>query len=210
MSFSTTPSRRVAEATADGFTLIELLTVVAILGVLAAILVPSIASAHVAAKRSETKVRFAGWVAAMEGYRQAYGAYPVVDDGSGRLDPERFAAALTGRALNGGELSDASQLAGNLHRTRFYTIDERELNGAHTALVDAFGNEDIAVLVDRDGDGRISTADGPLPGVLGRESQQTLQPSSTDLDLAGGLRAGVIFYSAGRGQTDTDLVFSWK
>lgn len=198
------------EPRARGFTLIELLTVISIIAVLAAILLPSVSSAQVMAKRTETRVMFASWGAAMEAFRQEYGAYPVIDDGHGRIDPARFAAALTGRALNGEEIADDSGLAGNLHRTRFHMLSERELDETRTALVDGFGNRDIAVVVDRDGDGRITSSDGPIPEVTGAGSGPGLRPAEADLDPVKGLRAGVIFYSAGRGQTETDIVLSWK
>ena len=104
----------------------------------------------------------------------------------------------------------SGRLAGNLHRTRFHTLGERELDESHTALVDGFGSSDIAVLIDRDGDGRITAADGAIHSVAAANRQATFQPTPEDLDLVKGVRAGVIFYSAGRGETDTDLVLSWK
>ena len=36
------------------------------------------------------------------------------------------------------------------------------------------------------------------------------QSDDNDMDLTKGVRAGVIFYSAGNGLIQSDLVFSWK
>jgi prepilin-type N-terminal cleavage/methylation domain-containing protein len=65
------PSRR-----ACAFTLIELLTVIAILGILSAILLPTLSGARVAANKAKTRAQFAQWSAAFEAFRQEYGAYP--------------------------------------------------------------------------------------------------------------------------------------
>src|SRR5258707_15486382 len=58
------------------FTLIELLTVIAVIGILAAILIPTTASARVAANKAKTRGQLAQWAAAIEGFRQEYGYYP--------------------------------------------------------------------------------------------------------------------------------------
>lgn len=193
------------------FTLVELLAVMGIVSLLAAILIPSVASVRVSAKRAKTKVQFSQWVSAMEQFRQEYGFYPAVDGGSGgKVDAEVFAGALTGRAIGGGAPATAAHLAGNDKLITFYSITEGELNEARTALVDAFGNSDIAVLYDRDGDGWITDADGPAPSVTGIDGTNRLSPERQDLDLSAGVRAGVLFYSAGRGAGPGDLVFSWK
>jgi prepilin-type N-terminal cleavage/methylation domain-containing protein len=192
-----------------GFTLIELLTVIAIIGVLAAILIPSTAAVRNAAKRARTKVQFSQWATAMELFRQEYGFYPAVDAGTGRIDPARFAAALTGRALDGSEIAATGDLAGNVRRVAFLRLAEADFDASRTLLADAFGNTEIGVLVDRDGDGRITSADGPARAVTGVDGVGRV-PDPGDLDLRAGLRAGVIFYSAGNGASDADLVFSWK
>ncbi len=75
------------------FTLIELLVVIAIIGILAAILIPTVGSARVSAKKAKTKVMFSQWATAMEQFKQEYGYYPPVDGGSGnKLKPAYFAA----------------------------------------------------------------------------------------------------------------------
>ena len=194
-----------------GFTLIELLTVVAVIGVLVAILIPTATSARIAARRARTKVQFAQWAMAMEQFRQEYGYYPAVDgERAGHVAPEYFAGALTGLTFDGLSAPTSGRLAGNDRQLRFYRIGEDEVNADRSGLTDAFGNTDIAVLCDRNGDGLITAADGAVVGVRGQDSESEFVPAERDLNLGTGVRAGVIFYSAGRGTGASDLVFSWK
>lgn len=194
-----------------GFTLIELLTVIAVIGLLTAILIPTTTSARIAAKRTKTKVQFGQWAAAMSLFRQEYGFYPAIDGGSGgKLMPEFFAGTLTGRALDGRTAATTAHLAGNAKLIAFYAIADGELNDARTAVTDAFGNTDIAVLYDKNGDGMITTADGEVVAVSPVGGGISLLPTETDLNLATGVRVGVLFYSAGNGGSAEDLVMSWK
>ncbi len=57
-----------------GFTLIELLTVIAVIGILAALIFPAVRSARVSANKARTRVQFSQWAAAIEGLRSDYDA----------------------------------------------------------------------------------------------------------------------------------------
>lgn len=209
----------------SAFTLIELLTVIAIIGILAAILIPTVSGVKVSANRAKTKVQFAQWAAAIEGFRSEYGYYPQFD-GSNLVNPPGqdadlatlhvFHDVLAARRRNGDALpaygSGTGRLAPeaqNRKQIKFYTFADSDVN-ENGLLQDASENTAIAVLVDRNLDGVIrltgANADyAALPAVAG------LTPTAADFPAAG-VRAGVIFYAPAPGADEHDprFIFSWK
>jgi len=194
------------------FTLIELLTVIAIIGILAAIIIPTVGSVKTSANKSKTKAQFSQWAVSMGLFKQEYGYYPSIGT-SNKVDPDKFFAALTGRTYSNGTPSD---LVGNTRRLSFYSPSDSEVTSATSGdatnglLKDAFGNTDIAVFVDSNNDGIVNTSDSPA---LSLQSVTPLggsavSPSSTVFTASTGVRAGVIFYSAGKG-AQPDIVYSW-
>jgi len=200
------------------FTLVELLTVIAVLGILAAILVPVVGRAQESARRARVKTQFVQWAVAVEGFRAEYGYYPNFATSTAaplpaacRVNevPGLFVQTLTGRRADGAALDLARALAANPRRVAFLNFAADELGaGANPPVGDAFGNTDIVVLVDRDGDGMIA-APNPLPAVTAVETGRTLTPDVAAFP-AGGVRAGVVFYSAGAGRNAEDIVCSWR
>lgn len=200
------------------FTLVELLTVIAVLGILAAILVPVVGRAQDSARRAQVKTQFAQWAVAIEAFRAEYGYYPnfaaspaaPLPAACGVNDvPGLFVQTLAGRRADGAAPDLARALAANPRRVAFLGFAADELgDGANPLVRDACGNTDIVVLVDRDGDGLIP-APSPLPGVLSAETGRTLAPDAAAFP-AGGVRAGVLFYSAGAGRNAEDIVYSWR
>jgi prepilin-type N-terminal cleavage/methylation domain-containing protein len=60
-----------------GFTLVELLTVIAIIGILAALLLTVLAAARRSALKAKAQTEMQGLVTAIQGYDSAYGRFPV-------------------------------------------------------------------------------------------------------------------------------------
>lgn len=224
-----------------GFTVIELMTVVAIIGILAAVLMPTVASVRVSASRAKTRVQFSQWAGAIEAFRQEYGYYPrfgptnTVNGGATTAAGERhlFHDTLAGKHRDGAPLPALVEGAAmdplppekqNRRRVQFLSFTEEDLFSATSAdaarrnlLHDSFGSTDIAVLVDVNLDGVINDADYPeKPAVSPPDNPAVrLSPGAAEfpagLGSSGGIRAGVLFYSAPPKAVDaSQLILSWK
>jgi prepilin-type N-terminal cleavage/methylation domain-containing protein len=231
------------------FTLIELLTVVAIIGILAAILIPTGSSARVAARKAKTRGQFAQWGAAIESFRQEYGYYPTFETtgagankvngntagGTNLAAVHRFYETLVGTRRDGQPLVGAATgtptppLGQNTRRIQFITFTDGDIfppgyaDTTKRGLIhDAFENTDIAVLVDRNLDGKVALGgaggDGinALPTVRSPEGGNPFAPTAgnagdfpTGTNL--GVRLGVIFYCMPpKGTSQSDILMSWK
>jgi len=87
-----------------GFTLIEVLVVVAILGILAAIVVPRIMDRPDEAKRVAAKADIGAIVQALKLYRLDNGFYPSTDQGLGALVQRPTTQPVPGNWKQGGYL----------------------------------------------------------------------------------------------------------
>jgi prepilin-type N-terminal cleavage/methylation domain-containing protein len=252
-SFLTTISaQRTRLKARRGFTLIELLTVIAVIGILLAILIPTTSSARTAAKKAKTRGQFGQWGAAIEAFRQEYGYYPTFETAGAGLNKvngntvggtnltatHRFYETLVGSRRDGTALPTTTTgnpmppQGQNTRRIQFITFTDSDMvpvNTTDTTLTakrglirDAFDGTDIVVLVDKNLDGsiKIGGAGGDqiasLP--LVRPADNTAGPplvpgSPADFPSVaqGGVRTGVLFYSApARATAATDLIMSWK
>jgi hypothetical protein len=172
-----------------GFTLIELLAVIAVLGILASILIPTIGGARVAANKAKTRTQFSQWATAFEAFKQEYGNYPqFATNGAQKLvNPPGTATQTTGNHLFhdllAGTRRDGSALAGaltgnplpaiaqNPRRIHFVSFTDADFvlaadvtagfntNAQLNYIRDAFHNTSIAVITDSNLDGVINARD---------------------------------------------------
>ena len=218
------------------FSLIELLAVLAVLAILATLMVPVAGKARESARKAKVHVQFQQWTAAFEAFRAEYGYYPQLIDNkvNGGSSPAsdnavadadtRFLELLAGQGSGAGappafrssekNLTSGTPPAQNRRRVAFHVFAADEI-GANGRVVDAFGNTDIAVLVDSDGDGLIPSA-AIAALTVGSSEQPAVVTSPPAAALPpGGVRAGVVFFSAGAGWDGTtarpeNIVCSWK
>lgn len=172
-----------------GFTLIELLAVIAVIGILTSILIPTIGGARVAANKAKTRTQFSQWGTAFEAFRQEYGNYPqFATNGAQKVvNPPGTPTQTTGNHLFhdllAGTRRDGSALPvsatgtpppaviQNPRRIRFVSFTDadfvlaadvtagRNTNAQLNYIRDAFNNTSIAVITDSNLDGVINARD---------------------------------------------------
>ena len=218
---SLNPSTRKA---GSGFTLIELLTVIAIIGILAGIIIPTTGAVRTSAKKAKARSQFSQWATAFMLFKQEYGYLPqvTVSTTNRMIDPTKFIGALSGKDYLGVPISSTTSpdLAGNKKRISFYGFADGDLlrNAAGTTInevIDSFDNSQIAMIIDVDNDGLIKDSSTELVRQNLKSGNSVAGLSATAITTpatqfpADGLRMGVAFYSVGKGEKDTDLVYSW-
>ncbi|HUG10796.1 MAG TPA: type II secretion system protein [Opitutaceae bacterium] len=206
--------------------MIELLTVIAIIGILASILIPTVGKVRESARKAKVRTQLSQWTVAIETFRSEYGFYPDFKNLSGSKvnggtfsstfsAPHYFHDVLGGRRRDGSSpaspaSTDPLGQGSNRKRIVFATIGPDEITTGGK-ITDGFGNEDIAIILDTNYDGVIPAADITSISVQAGSpaSGSSYSPPSAKVPSAG-VRAGVVLFTAGPGNSANDIVYSWQ
>lgn len=178
----------------SAFTLIELLTVIAIIGILAGILIPTVGIVQQKATMATSKARISQYLSAIQSFKGEYSYYPFSDKlSSGNLDlsvvgnSKVFIETLSARDV--ADPSKSVSEGGNRRRIEFYNFTEDEIAdgsgpSAASTVIDGFGNNKIVLVFDYKNEGELSVPDpegGPTATKKIR-SQMTAYVEADDLE----------------------------
>lgn len=215
-----------------GFTLIELLTVVAIIGVLAAVLIPAAMGVQKRAKIANSQTSLGGWASGLVRYKQAYGFYPNLAGGTYpssdtcfKLEEGAGAAnrgavlimCLNGRNPNGSSLSaggSGNRIKWNRNAETFVEFSREDYEDftklpAGTDTSGSIGTSNF--LVDRLGNRNIRVVmdfngNGNIASAAGAPSPNTGIPEDIrNFSGSSGIPARVIVYTSATDVTSLDV-----
>jgi prepilin-type N-terminal cleavage/methylation domain-containing protein len=188
-----------------GFTLIELLTVIAIIGILAGILIPTVGAVRKQANIAASKSQFNGYANAMLQFRSEYGFFPTFGASGDTAivqmteSSRDFIETMSARNPTSGAVS--SGLNGiNRRQISFISFSDNEFyfegdEPDPTRLADRFNNRDIRMYVDGNGNGRVTVPARPPADGGGPQEE---------------VRSPVVFVSWPNRTNGFPEVLSWK
>ncbi len=185
-----------------GFTLVELLTVIAIIGILVAVIFPAVSGVRRKSVIASSQASFSQWAAGCNRFRTTYGYYPNVGtyntaaDSLFKLETApncvNFIKCLYGKSplglpLSTGPTGDRAKYNRNAEEFCAFSQDDYEsfstMSDTSAQLMDRFGNHNIRVLFDTDGSGNIKQIATAVPADL------------TQITTAQGIPARVIIFT---------------
>jgi prepilin-type N-terminal cleavage/methylation domain-containing protein len=128
-----------------GFTLIEMLVVIAIIGILVALLLPMLGRARRSAQITSTKSTINNLKVALENYRLEWGIYPIqpgksgkIFGGGGSFDPGYYQIASAPKGSKSAGAENNKDLVKVLTDTRFLDISKNNIHQTNGNLMDAW------------------------------------------------------------------------
>jgi len=184
-----------------GFSLMEVIVVIAIMGVLSAILIPGVSSVQGYLMRSKNKIFLSELVMALESYKATYGFYPrclkenCVNDSRDVAEP--LFMSLSGRMPNGAELSPSEREKFNKKAVCFYEFHQENLKeeGPRHFLMDYSGNEHIFFVVK-------AKSESIIPESLIPHLSRSLLPQNV-------FRKNIICYTLSCNEKNAEPVVCW-
>jgi type II secretory pathway pseudopilin PulG len=155
--------------------------VIAIIGILAGILIPTVGAVRTQANKAASKAQLSNYVTAITMFKGEYGYYPFSDaqddDGANINSLADFIETLSARDDSGETISTG----GNRRRISFHSFSESEFllkdddTLDYSTIADRFNNSQIFIAIDGDGDGEVS-----VPGNSKLKSSVTAYVVETD------------------------------
>ena len=155
----------------SAFTLIELLMVIAIIGILAGILIPTVGAVRTQANLAASRAQLSNYVNAIQMFKVEYGFLPFVSGSSDEKvnlssvsECKEFMETLSARSSTTGRIL-TTPVGGNRRLISFLTFSESEFflddndQVDPTQIADRFNNTKITIVIDGNGDQRVTVKD---------------------------------------------------